>query len=148
MIHESPAARPDLGAIAGVLGPRILDVPSGTPPVLVPAGARPGLHLRPLATGLHGSSRPAVVDSGADADMGGTGRPHAVYFKDGKLGGGPGVKGTRLLAAIGVAAAGDGEDFHGHGTCCACVSAGWKWNRKANSDNGHAPEAGIVSYNL
>ena len=43
MIHEGPAARPDLQAIAGVLGPRILDVPSGTPAVLVPAGARPGL---------------------------------------------------------------------------------------------------------
>ncbi len=90
----------------------------------------------------------AVVDTGADVDMAGTGRPHAVFFKDGRLGGGPGIKGTRLLAAIGVASSTDFDDKHGHGTCCACVSAGWKWNRKSNSDNGHAPEADIVAYKI
>jgi len=90
----------------------------------------------------------AVVDTGADADMAGTGRPHAVFFKDGKLGGGPGIKGTRLLAAIGVASSSDFDDKHGHGTCCASVSAGWKWNKKSNSDNGHAPQATIVSYKI
>ncbi len=90
----------------------------------------------------------AVVDTGADVDMAGTGRPHAVFFKDGTLGGGPGIKGTRLLAAIGVASSTDIDDKHGHGTCCACVSAGWKWNKKSNSDNGHAPEANIVAYKI
>ncbi len=90
----------------------------------------------------------AVVDTGADVNMAGTGRPHAVFFKDGKLGGGPGIKGTRLLAAIGVASSTDFDDKHGHGTCCASVSAGWKWNKKSNSDNGHAPEANIVAYKI
>ena len=53
VIHEDPAPSPDLQATSGVLGPRILDVLSSTPAVLVPAGARTGLHLRPLATDLH-----------------------------------------------------------------------------------------------
>ena len=43
IIHEGPATSPDLQAITGVLGPRILDVLSSTPAVLVPAGARTGL---------------------------------------------------------------------------------------------------------
>ena len=55
-IPAGPAASPDPQAIAGVLGPRILDVLSSTPPVLVPAGARSGLRLRAFATDLQESS--------------------------------------------------------------------------------------------
>ena len=53
IIHEDSATRPDLQAIAGVLGPRILDVLPSTPHVLVPAGDGTDLHLGPLVTSLH-----------------------------------------------------------------------------------------------
>ena len=59
-------------AITGVLGPRILDVPSSTPAVLVPAVARTGQHLRPLATNLYESSglaRMVHEDSAPSPDM-------------------------------------------------------------------------------
>ena len=56
MIPEDPARRPDPRDLAGVLGPRILDVRASTPPVLVPAGAGTDIHLRPFATNLHEQS--------------------------------------------------------------------------------------------
>ena len=90
----------------------------------------------------------AVVDTGIDVDHAGSGRPHAAFFEKGKLGGGPGIKGTRILGAFGVSHINDTDDLDGHGTCVASVAAGWKWNRSSISDNGHAPDAGIVSYKI
>ena len=63
LVPEDPAARPDLQALAGVLGPRILDVPASTTAVLVPAGAGRGLHLRPLATNLQEPSGLGILST-------------------------------------------------------------------------------------
>ncbi len=90
----------------------------------------------------------AVLDTGIDVDHAGSGRPHAAFFEKGKLGGGPGIKGTRILGAFGMAHPNDVDDLLGHGTCVASVAAAWKWNRSSLADNGHAPEAGIVSYKI
>ena len=90
----------------------------------------------------------ALIDTGIDVDHAGSGRPHAAFFQKGKPGGGPGIKGTRILGAFGMAHPNDTDDLDGHGTAVASVAAAWKWNSTSISDNGHAPDAGIVSYKI
>ncbi len=91
----------------------------------------------------------AVMDTGQDSDMGGTGRPHATYYVNGdihnKTGGG--IGGSRLLANIKVGSM-NPDDVHGHGTGVAGIAAGEKWNTASYSDRGHAPMAGIVGYSI
>ncbi|MCC6672369.1 MAG: S8/S53 family peptidase [Planctomycetes bacterium] len=91
----------------------------------------------------------AVVDSGADVNMAGTGRPHATFFVDGNPGNttGGGIAGSRLLAnqQIGLMSA---DDLIAHGTAVASVAAGARWNQGALADDGHAPRARIVSYSV
>lgn len=91
----------------------------------------------------------AIIDSGVDASMGSSGRPHATFYRDGdprNLTGG-GIGGSRLLANIRIGAM-QAEDFINHGTPIAGVVAGARWNASAVADDGHAPQARIVSYSV
>ncbi len=104
------------------------------------------LHLK----GIKGAGATiAIMDTGLDLDMNGSGRPHATFYIQGnpknRMGGG--IKGSRLLAAkaIGKMIA---DDVNNHGTAVAGIAAGEKWNSNNNSDRGHAPLAGIVSYSI
>ena len=89
----------------------------------------------------------AVMDTGLDSNMGGSGRPHSTFFVKGDVNNktGGGIGGSRLLANIKVGAVGP-DDVHGHGTGVAGIAAGEKWNTASYSDRGHAPLAGIVGY--
>ncbi len=89
----------------------------------------------------------AIMDTGLDSNMGGSGRPHSTFYVKGDVNNktGGGIGGSRLLANIKVGAAGP-DDVHGHGTGVAGIAAGEKWNKASYSDRGHAPMAGIVGY--
>ncbi len=90
----------------------------------------------------------AILDTGQDSNMGGTGRPHVTYYVNGdpnnKTGGG--IKGSRLLANVQMGRM-QPDDVHGHGTAVAGIAAGEKW-KNSGADRGHVPLAGIVGYSL
>lgn len=91
----------------------------------------------------------AILDTGFDVDMNGTGRPHAVFFPSGDptqtTGGGLG--GSRLLAAIPIGS--EVPDFEAsHGTRVASIAIGGGWNATPQSDEGHAPDASVVGYSM
>ena len=94
------------------------------------------------ARGFHGAGVAyAIVDTGQDSSMAGTGTPHIQYFLNG-------IKpGTNLLLAnkkIGVQVA---DDTHGHGTGVCSIMGGNKWTN-AGADFGHAHNAGKVGYSI
>ncbi|MCA8942379.1 MAG: S8 family serine peptidase [Planctomycetes bacterium] len=90
----------------------------------------------------------AIMDSGIDSDMDGTGRPHRAFFRDGD----PttvtpgGLAGSRIVLnqAFGALPA---DDAHGHGTRAAAIAAGAAWGT-ATATDGHAPGARIASYGI
>ncbi len=90
----------------------------------------------------------AILDTGQDAQMARSGRPHRTYFVDGNLKNksGKGIGGTRLLLNKQVGLTGP-EDNLGHGTAVAAVAAGAKWG-PIGSDHGHAYGAGIAGYSI
>jgi hypothetical protein len=95
----------------------------------------------------------AVLDTGIDLDMNGTGRPHAAFFPDGDVNAsGAGLGGSRILSAegfsLGLVGCSDPEDTFGHGTRIASIAAGAKWNGLSNSSVGAAPGASIRSYRV
>ncbi|MCB9881719.1 MAG: S8/S53 family peptidase [Planctomycetes bacterium] len=79
----------------------------------------------------------AIIDTGQDSNMNGSGNPHITYSR-------LGTAATRLVknVALGTQPA---DDVHGHGTGVASISAGYKWNT-TQADNGHAYNANIVGY--
>ncbi len=91
----------------------------------------------------------AIMDTGCDVNMGTSGRPHSTYYVNGdiknKTGGG--IGGSRLLAAKALGKM-PADDVHNHGTGVSGIAAGEKWNTKTNSDRGHAPMSGVVSYSI
>ena len=95
----------------------------------------------------------AVLDTGIDLNMNGSGRPHAAFYPDGNVGAnGPGLAGSRILSAggfsLGLVGCPDPEDTFGHGTRIASIAAGAKWNGLSNSSVGAAPGASIRSYRI
>ncbi|MCA8970700.1 MAG: hypothetical protein KDC95_12980, partial [Planctomycetes bacterium] len=82
----------------------------------------------------------AIIDTGQDSNMNGTGKPHITYSRRGS------TTVTRLVKnlQLGLMSA---DDVHGHGTGVASISAGWKWNT-TQADNGHAYDANIVGYSI
>lgn len=91
----------------------------------------------------------AILDSGLDMNMAGTGRPHATFYVNGDVNNrtGGGVAGSRVLAAFAMGSMG-AEDTINHGTPVAGVAGGARWNSTAVADDGHAPDAKLVSYGL
>lgn len=90
----------------------------------------------------------AILDSGADSNMNGSGRPHRTFYPLGDPNNqtGGGLVGSRLVvnAQVGAMSA---DDLINHGTPVAAVAAGGPWGTP-NSDFGHAPGAQIASYSL
>jgi hypothetical protein len=88
----------------------------------------------------------AILDSGLDEDMNGSGRPHRTFYVDGdpsKLTG-SGIGKSRLVInrQIGTQPA---DDVHGHGTGVASIVAGGDWGT-STADHGHAYGADIAGY--
>ena len=88
----------------------------------------------------------SILDTGIDANMGGSGRPHRSFYRNGdpnnRTGGG--LSGSRVLGRfVARFAAGNGEDDHFHGSAVAsCSASAW------GSNSGFAPDAGIVSWKV
>ena len=134
--------------------PRVLDI-------------RPDAYMRPSfiktatnsrnhrADGLHSNGirgkgvAIAIIDSGLDASMGSSNRPHRTFFVNGDTNNqtGGGIGGSRILANIAVGQQG-AEDIIGHGTAVAAVAAGEVWRSSTTAGRGHAPLAGIVGYGI
>lgn len=89
----------------------------------------------------------AIIDSGVDENMAGSGRPHATFYIDGDVNNrnGGGIGGSRLLANVRLGAMAP-DDLINHGTAVAGVAGGARWNLGNAADDGHAPRAKIVSY--
>ncbi len=88
----------------------------------------------------------AIVDSSFDENMGGTGRPHAVFYPNGDLSTptGSGLFGSRLRTVqIGTMPV---DMTFDHGTRVASIAIGGKWNPSPPADDGHAPEADCIGY--
>ena len=95
-------------------------------------------------TGLGVSS--AIMDTGLDSNMAGTGRPHRTFYIDGDIKNtkGGGMKGSRMLDNVKMGLVGP-DDVHNHGTGVASIVMGGKWG-SGNADFGHAPKAQVVGY--
>jgi hypothetical protein len=91
----------------------------------------------------------AILDTGADANMSGLGRPHRAYFRGGNPGNtsGGGIGGSLLLGAHGTSGYGT-EDVHSHGTFVAGCAQANKWSSSALVDNGPAFDSRIVSIKI
>jgi subtilisin family serine protease len=89
----------------------------------------------------------AVLDSGFDVSMGGSGRPHRVFFRNGDPANtsGPGIGGSRLLFAKQMGAILGG--VANHGTAVSSVAAGGGWGTPASAP-GVASAADIAGYAL
>ncbi len=95
--------------------------------------------------GLRGAGATlALFDTGADLDCNGSGNPHPHL--GGTLPGG----GSRLVAVRGAFGAQDVEDQQGHGTWVGSIALGRNWAGSAStfSDDGFAPDAGLVSLKI
>jgi hypothetical protein len=91
----------------------------------------------------------AVIDTGQDSNMGGVGRPHRTYFRNGNLAitNAGGLNGSLLLANVAMPGAQPADDTHGHGTGVMGIAAGSIWGG-AGADNGHANDAYKVGYGI
>lgn len=91
----------------------------------------------------------AVVDTGQDSNMAGSGRPHSVYFPNGDPSqpSGLGLGGSRLVNNVQFGAM-PADDVNGHGTAVASVAAGAHWNATFLADDGHAPGADLIGYSI
>lgn len=88
----------------------------------------------------------AVLDTGVDALMGSSGRPHRAFFPGGNPANttGGGISGSNMKAVYGTSGFGT-EDANGHGTFCSgCVGA----NLFPLSADGMAPDAWIVGVKI
>jgi hypothetical protein len=96
----------------------------------------------------------AIIDTGLDLDMNGTGRPHAAFYPNGdstNLTGG-GIAGSRVLAATKhnsqFSSVTTNDDTYGHGTRMGAIAAGAKYNALPSVGSGAAPATWIRSYKI
>lgn len=98
----------------------------------------------------------AVLDTGIDLDMHGTGRPHKAFFVNGdpsNMSGG-GIGGSRIQAVYGFTpltfppTPTSTEDHDGHGTQVAAVIAGAKWSDGLDVADSVAFDADLYSYKV
>jgi Subtilase family len=103
---------------------------------------------------LEGSGQSiAILDTGLDMNMGGSGRPHAAFFANGDPldPAGGGIGGSRVLSTSFATHAGQtvtAEDLHGHGTRMASCAAGAAWSTLPDVGDGAAPAAGIRVFKI
>ena len=90
----------------------------------------------------------AVLDSGCDENMAGSGRPHATFFVNGDPNNqtGGGIGGSRLLVNRQMGAQ-PADDIIAHGTAVTACAAGQVWPGP-RGDAGQAPNAKIASYSM
>ncbi|HHI80075.1 MAG TPA: hypothetical protein ENK02_08840 [Planctomycetes bacterium] len=81
----------------------------------------------------------AIIDTGQDENMNGSGKPHITYSRRGS-------STTRLVLNRKMGSMSP-DDVHGHGTGVASIAAGWKW-RTSTADMGHAFDANIAGYSI
>lgn len=91
-----------------------------------------------------------ILDSGIDLDHSQASRPHACLFPGGdpNNSSGPGISGSRLMAAHSVVSGSSAEDSTGHGTGVASCAVAANWNQLAGVDDGIAPAGQLVSCNI
>ncbi len=93
----------------------------------------------------------AVIDTGQDQNMGGSGRPQRTYFRSGNIANNNtgGIGGSLLLKNVAVpgACAGCEDDTNNHGTGVMGIAAGSLWGG-AGADDGHANDAYKVGYSI
>ena len=91
----------------------------------------------------------AILDTGADANHNGSGRPHACYYPGGNPNNktGTGIGQSRLVAALGLWSSSDTEDLYFHGTATAGCAASGGWLHSA-ADGGPSLGADIVTMKL
>ncbi len=91
----------------------------------------------------------AILDTGADANHAGSGRPHATYYPGGnpKNKTGSGIGKSRLVSALGLWSSSDTEDSHFHGTATSACAASGGW-LSSSADAGPSRGANIVSMKL
>ena len=67
-----------------------------------------------------------LVDTGQDSNMGGTGRPHRTYFRQGNIAitNAGGLNGSLLLANVQIPGTVGADDTHGHGTGVCSITSG------------------------
>jgi hypothetical protein len=93
----------------------------------------------------------AIIDTGIDADMSGSGRPHAAFYPDGNPGSptGGGIAGSRLQSSESYSiTVVPPEDIHGHGTRMASIAAGAEFNAQPEIDDAPAFAAALRSYKI
>jgi hypothetical protein len=95
----------------------------------------------------------AMIDTGIDANMAGTGRPHAAFFPGGNPASttGGGIGGSRILSAVNSSyyyPTQPAEDFHGHGTRMASIAAGARFNALPGVDDAAAFDASIRTFKI
>lgn len=90
----------------------------------------------------------AVLDSGCDENMAGSGRPHATFFVNGDPNNqsGGGIGGSRLLVNRQMGSQ-PADDIIAHGTAVTACAAGQVWPGP-RGDAGQAPAAKIASYSM
>ncbi|MEZ5964673.1 MAG: S8 family serine peptidase [Planctomycetota bacterium] len=91
----------------------------------------------------------AIIDTGQDSNMGGSGRPHRIYYRGGNVANttGGGLGGSLLLANVAIPGTLGADDLHGHGTGVMGIAAGSIWGN-ASADDGHANDAFKVGYSI
>ena len=82
----------------------------------------------------------AIIDTGHDVNMNGSGKVHITYSRRGDLTKSR-VCAQRKMGSMAF------DDVHGHGTGVASIAAGWKWNT-GTADQGHAYDANIAGYSI
>ena len=92
----------------------------------------------------------AILDTGMDANMGGTGRPHAAFYPNGdttqNVGG---IGGSYLKGQFDASGSWGTEDRHGHGTFVAGCAAANKWVQgMRESDYGFARQSFLYNINV
>ncbi len=92
----------------------------------------------------------AILDTGMDANMGGTGRPHAAFYPNGdttqNVGG---IGGSYLKGQFDASGTWGTEDRHGHGTFVAGCAAANKWvPGLRTSDYGFARQSFLYNINV
>jgi hypothetical protein len=91
----------------------------------------------------------AVIDTGQDSNMGGSGRPHRIYFRNGNtaITNAGGIGGSLLVANVSISGVVSPDDTNGHGTAVMGIAAGSIWGG-AGADHGHANDAYKVGYSI